>query len=259
MLSCVYLNLTYIRIFSLFLEHIACSSIFLKFSSRKVYLMQALSDSNIIQRIAIQVRAFHENDTTGHDWWHIWRVWNLARHIAQSEGANMLQVELAALLHDMDDHKMAQSDGMNLPNARKVLHDCNVDNKLIEKVVEIIKQVSFKGAGVDTTPTSIEACVVQDADRLDAIGAIGIARAFAYGGSKQRELYNPNEAPNMHGTFTEYKTSKGNTLNHFYEKLLLLKDRLNTQSARELADGRHRYMQGFVEQFLGEWNLEDKP
>lgn len=221
--------------------------------------MQVLDDSSMVQQVARRVEAFHEVDTTGHDWRHIWRVWNLARHIAQRESANMLQVELAALLHDMDDHKMAQSDGENLPNARKVLHDCNVDNRLIESVVQIIKQVSFKGAGVDTTPTSAEACVVQDADRLDAIGAIGIARAFAYGGSKHRELYNPNEEPSMHGTFAEYKSSKGNTLNHFYEKLLLLKERLNTQSARELADGRHRYMEGFVEQFLGEWNLEDKP
>lgn len=221
--------------------------------------MESISSDEVIKNVASKVKAFHEGDTTGHDWWHIWRVWNLARHIAQLEGADMLQVELAALLHDMDDHKMAHSDGENLPNARKVLLDCNVDNDLVASVVEIIKQVSFKGAGVDTTPTSLEACVVQDADRLDAIGAIGIARAFAYGGSKHRELYNPNEGPNMHSTFAEYKKSKGNTLNHFYEKLLLLKDRLNTPAARELAISRHSYMLGFVEQFLGEWNLEDKP
>ncbi len=221
--------------------------------------MESISLDEVIKSVASQVKAFHKDDTTGHDWWHVWRVWNLARHIAQRESADMLQVELAALLHDMDDHKMAHSDGENLPNARKVLLDSNVEHSLVDSVLAIIKQVSFKGAGVDTTPTSLEACVVQDADRLDAIGAIGIARAFAYGGSKQRELYNPNEEPNMHGTFAEYKNSKGNTLNHFYEKLFLLKDRLNTPAARELAISRHSYMQEFVEQFLGEWNLEDKP
>jgi uncharacterized protein len=221
--------------------------------------MQVLRDSSMVQQVARQVEVFHNGDTTGHDWWHVWRVWNLARHIAQRESADMLQVELAALLHDMDDHKMAHSDGENLPNARKVLLDSNVEHSLVVSVLAIIKQVSFKGAGVDTTPTSLEACVVQDADRLDAIGAIGVARAFAYGGSKQRELYNPNEKPSMHSTFSEYKNSKGNTLNHFYEKLFLLKDRLNTPAARELAISRHSYMQGFVEQFLDEWNLEDKP
>jgi len=221
--------------------------------------MESISSDEVIKNVASKVKAFHDDDTTGHDWWHIWRVWNLARRIGEREDANMLQVELAALLHDMDDHKMAHSDGENLPNARKVLLDCNVEHTLLDGVLTIIKQVSFKGAGVDTTPTSLEACVVQDADRLDAIGAIGIARAFAYGGSKHRELYNPNEGPSMHSTFSEYKNSKGNTLNHFYEKLLLLKDRLNTPAAQELAISRHSYMLGFVEQFLGEWNLDDKP
>jgi uncharacterized protein len=219
--------------------------------------MQSLSSDRVIERVAIPVRAFHENDTTGHDWWHIWRVLSLAKQIAQREGANMLQVELAALLHDMDDHKIAQSDEENLPNARSVLHACNVDDEIIEPVLAIIKQVSFKGAGVDTTPTSLEASVVQDADRLDAIGAVGVARAFAYGGSKHREMYNPNELPILHGSFDEYKKSKGCTLNHFHEKLFLLKDRLNTQTAKDIAAVRHKYMVGFVEQFLVEWNVKD--
>ena len=121
----------------------------------------------------------------------------------------------------------------------------------------MIKQVSFKGAGVDTTPTSLEACVVQDADRLDAIGAIGIARAFAYGGSKNRELFNPEEQPNLHGSFHEYKNSKGSTLNHFYEKLLLLKDRMNTPTAKTIAEERHEFMVEFVERFLNEFNVSD--
>lgn len=219
--------------------------------------MQVIGDNNFVQQVAIHVVAFHKGDTTGHDWWHVWRVWNLAKRIAQREGANMLVVELSALLHDTDDHKLANADGENLPNARKILLACKADNNLVDKVVGVIKQVSFKGAGVDTTPTSIEACVVQDADRLDAIGAIGVARAFAYGGSKHRELYNPNQKPVQHSSFDEYKSAKGTTLNHFYEKLLLLKNRLNTQTAKDLASARHKYMQGFVEQFLVEWNLDD--
>ncbi len=202
-------------------------------------------------------KQFHSSDTTGHDWWHVWRVWNLAKHIAQREGANILEVELAALLHDMDDHKIDGADGENLPNARKTLLQLNVDAELVEKVIGIIKQVSFKGANVDTTPSSLEACVVQDADRLDAIGAIGVARAFAYGGSKNREIYNPEEKPTLHGSFEDYKSSKGSTLNHFYEKLLLLKDKLNTNTAKEIAIERHSYMVRFVEQFLDEWNLKD--
>jgi uncharacterized protein len=214
-----------------------------------------LEEYSLIEEASSLAQQFHTSDTTGHDWWHVWRVWNLAKYIAQRESANLLEVELAALLHDMDDHKIDGSDGENLPNARHALLKLNVDADLAEKVIGIIKEVSFKGAKVDTVPTSLEACVVQDADRLDAIGAIGIARAFAYGGSKNRPLYDPNSKPEMHSSFEEYKNSKGNTLNHFYEKLLLLKDKLNTYTAKEIATDRHRYMEQFVEQFLGEWNL----
>jgi len=128
---------------------------------------------------------------------------------------------------------------------------------LAKKVNEIVKQVSFKGAGTDTTPTSFEACVVQDADRLDAIGAIGIARAFAYGGSKKHSLFNPDEKPQLHSSFEEYKNYKGSTLNHFYEKLFLLKDRMNTNTAKAIAEQRHRYMEDFVERFLADWNLHN--
>jgi uncharacterized protein len=210
---------------------------------------------NPIDGAAEVARDFHCNDSSGHDWWHVWRVWNLAKHIAQREGANLLEVELAALLHDMDDHKIAGADVENFPNARRTLQKLNIVPELEERVIGIIKEVSFKGANVDTTPTSIEACVVQDADRLDAIGAIGIARAFAYGGSKNRPLYDPDSNPEMHSSFEEYKSSKGNTLNHFYEKLLLLKNKLNTNTAKGIAVERHRYMEQFVERFLDEWNL----
>ncbi len=213
----------------------------------------------LVSQVAAIAKSFHCDDTTGHDWWHVYRVWNLARQIAQREGANIMVVELAALLHDMDDHKIAGADSDSLPNARQTLKSIYASTELEEEVIGVIKQVSFKGAGVDTTPTSLEACVVQDADRLDAIGAIGIARAFAYGGSKNRELFNPDEQPNLHGSFHEYKNSKGSTLNHFYEKLLLLKDRVNTKTAKEIAADRHRLMEEFVANFLSEWNFSSLP
>jgi uncharacterized protein len=211
--------------------------------------------SEIVSKVAAIAKAFHTNDTTGHDWWHVYRVWNLAQQIAQREGANRLVVELAALLHDMDDHKIVGADSDSLPNARQTLRSIDASPELEDKIIGVIKQVSYKGAGVDTTPTSIEACVVQDADRLDAIGAIGIARAFAYGGSKNRELFNPEEQPNFHGSFHEYKNSKGSTLNHFYEKLLLLKDRMNTNTAKTIAEERHGFMVEFVERFLTEFSV----
>ena len=216
-----------------------------------------MENSELVKRVATLARNFHLSDTTGHDWWHIYRVWNLSKYIAQHENADALVVEVAALLHDMDDHKIPGADAKNFPNARNTLLSLNADSLLVEKVVEVISQVSFKGAGVDTTPTSLEACVVQDADRIDAIGAIGVARAFAYGGSKNRELYNPEIQPILHNSFEEYKSSKGSTLNHFYEKLLLLIDLLNTNTAKQIAQQRHAYMQQFVEQFLDEWNMRD--
>jgi len=195
-----------------------------------------------------------EGDSTGHDWWHIYRVVKLALRIGEQENTNIELVEIAALMHDLDDWKLS-SDSENYPNARKLLKENNFDQSTIDRVIEIVEQVSFKGAGVDTTPRSIEAKVVQDADRLDAIGAIGVARAFAFGGSKGRPLYAPEVEPQMHQSFEEYKQSKGHTINHFYEKLLLLKDRLNTNTAKEIATERHKFMQLFLDQFYKEWNV----
>lgn len=214
-------------------------------------------NQEIVDKVSFSSRQFHSSDTTGHDWWHVYRVWQMARHIAQREDAEIFLVELAALLHDMDDHKIDGADAVNFPNARQTLLSVNVDSVTTERVIAIISEVSFKGAKVNTTPTTLEACVVQDADRLDAIGAIGIARAFAYGGSKNRLLFDPEVKPEMHSTFEQYRNSKGSTLNHFYEKLLLIKDMLNTQTAKSIASNRHSYMEMFVEQFLDEWNLDD--
>jgi uncharacterized protein len=210
----------------------------------------------MINKIAKSVEELCQHDSSGHDWWHIYRVWNLAKLMSKKEAVDLHLVELAALLHDLDDWKLSDKNQEDLPNARRLLAENNVSKDIIEKVVVIINEVSFKGAGVETRPTSTEAMVVQDADRLDAIGAIGIARTFAYGGFKNQPLHLPNAKPIFHKNFEEYKNTRTSTINHFYEKLLLLKGRLNTDTAKELAIQRHKFMEQFLEQFYAEWNLE---
>lgn len=210
------------------------------------------------EKLYADVRSHCENEASGHDWWHIQRVVTLAKHIAASEHANAKTVEVAAVLHDLDDWKFS-ANADNCPNARKLLCECGFDKNQAEAIIDTIGQVSFKGAGVNTQPTSIEAMVVQDADRIDAIGAIGIARTFAYGGSKGRPMYNPDIEPQMHNNFEQYKTAQSHTINHFYEKLLLLKDRLNTPSARKIAEDRHNFMLAFLNQFYDEWNFTSTP
>ena len=214
------------------------------------------SNTKMIKKIATSVKELCQHDSSGHDWWHIHRVWNLAKLIGGKEKADLYLIELAALLHDVDDWKINSNSHESLPNARKLLLENGVSSDLIEKVVEIINQVSFKGAGVETKPTSIEAMVVQDADRLDAIGAIGVARTFAYGGYKNQPMHIPDLKPSLHNDFEEYKKTRTSTINHFYEKLLLLKDRLNTNTAKELAITRHQFMEHFLQQFYAEWNQE---
>jgi uncharacterized protein len=210
----------------------------------------------MINQIALSVKELCQHDSSGHDWWHIYRVVNLAKLIGSEENVDLHLIELAALLHDLDDWKLSTDSHESLPNARKLLAGNNVSSVLTEKVIKIINEVSFKGAGVETKPTSAEAMVVQDADRLDAIGAIGIARTFAYGGYKNQPMHIPDLKPSLHNDFEEYKRTRTSTINHFYEKLLLLKDRLNTNTAKEIAVQRHRFMEQFLEQFYAEWNLE---
>ncbi|MHC1702797.1 MAG: HD domain-containing protein [Tenuifilaceae bacterium] len=209
----------------------------------------------MISQLAKSVELACQHDSSGHDWWHIHRVWNLSQIIATKENADLNLVEIAALLHDLDDWKLTTTNGENLPVARKMLIENGASNELIEKVVVIINEVSFKGAGIETKPSTIEAMIVQDADRLDAIGAIGIARTFAYGGYKNQPIHIPDLKPTLHKDFEEYKKTRTSTINHFYEKLLLLKDRLNTNTAKELAIKRHQFMEQFLEQFYSEWNL----
>ncbi|WP_163709279.1 HD domain-containing protein [Mangrovibacterium lignilyticum] len=212
-----------------------------------------MDKSVYIQETAMYVRLQFEQDAGGHDWWHIQRVWQLARKIAQHEKADLFLVEMAALLHDLDDWKLKQP--KQETRSRKWMIKLGVDMEYIDKIEKIITEVSYKGAGVDTTPNTIEAKVVQDADRLDAMGAIGIARTFAYGGNKNRLIYNPEIKPELHIDFESYKKANAPTINHFYEKLLLLKDRMNTDYGKKMAEERHRFMKLYLDQFFKEWNL----
>jgi len=190
----------------------------------------------------------------GHDWWHIYRVWNNAKLIMKHEEVDALIVELGALLHDIADSKFYGGDEEIGPKtARDFLTSIGVEDGVIEQVENIVRHISFKGSLEGQQWMSPELAVVQDADRLDAIGAIGIARTFSYGGHKGREIYNPTIPPKLNMTKEEYKHTHAPTLNHFYEKLLLLKDRMNTETGKQIAEQRHVYMEGFLEQFHGEW------
>jgi uncharacterized protein len=208
----------------------------------------------IIQKTAEHAKQLLSGETTGHDWWHVHRVWRSAIHIGKAENADMFVVELAALLHDIADWKFHDGDEKaGSRAASKWLMTLPVDPTVIDHVCRIIDDLSFKGAGVRTSMKTREGMVVQDADRLDALGAIGIARAFAYGGHKGQEIYNPDISPTLHASFEEYKKRNGTTINHFHEKLLLLKDLMNTQTGRRMAEQRHEYLVSFIERFRMEW------
>ncbi len=217
-----------------------------------------MTHDEIISSTAEHARSVLSGDPTGHDWWHVYRVWQMARRIGRDEGTDMLVVELAALLHDIADWKFHGGDEKaGSRAARQWLEGLSLDSLLIDHVCEIIDSLSFKGAGVQTSMKTREGMVVQDADRLDALGAIGIARAFSYGGHKGRSLYDPDILPEHHATFEEYKNSTGPTINHFYEKLFLLKDLLNTETARRIAGERHAFMEEYVRRFMNEWKGEE--
>ncbi|MDQ6762409.1 MAG: HD domain-containing protein [Bacteroidota bacterium] len=191
----------------------------------------------------------------GHDWWHIERVWKNAKTIAKEENANILIVELSALLHDIADTKFHDGDeNVGPEKAKNFLQSLSLERDIAGHVENIVKNISFKGGNFQSPFYSIELAIVQDADRLDALGAIGIARAFHYGGFKNRELYNPGILPDMQMTKEAYKKSTAPTINHFYEKLLLLKNRMNTLTGKKMAEERHRFMEKYLEQFYNEWN-----
>ena len=214
-----------------------------------------MDNHQIIEKTVEFVQTTLAGAEGGHDWWHICRVWNTAKHIAKTESVDLLVVELGALLHDIADSKFHGGDEEIGPKtARAFLETLPVDEATILHVENIIRNISFRGTLETKTFTSPELSVVQDADRLDGLGAIGIARTFTYGGHKGRELYNPDIKPNLSMTKEEYKNNNGPTLNHFYEKLLLLKDLMNTETGKALALNRHRYMEQFLEQFYSEYN-----
>jgi uncharacterized protein len=214
------------------------------------------NEEQIIKTIAF-VKEQLANAEGGHDWFHIERVFNNALLISKTEQVDKLVISLAALLHDIADSKFHNGDETIGPNiARAFLFNLNVDSAVIEHVINIIENISFKGGNVSQKFHSKELEVVQDADRLDAIGAIGIARCFNYGGFKNRQLYNPDIKPNLKMTKEEYKSSTAPTINHFYEKLLLLKDKMNTKTGLKIALQRHEYMECFLKQFYNEWEAK---
>lgn len=214
-------------------------------------------NQDIINKTILFVKEKLENAEGGHDWFHIERVFKNAISIAENEICDVTIVKLGALLHDIADSKFHNGDETVGPKiAREFLEKENVDAVSILHIINIIENVSFKGGNIEKVFSSIELDIVQDADRLDAIGAIGIARTFNYGGFKNRPLYNPKIAPNLHMTKEEYKNSQAPTLNHFYEKLLLLKDKMNTETGKQIAQQRHQFMTSFLSQFYAEWDGE---
>jgi len=213
-----------------------------------------MNTNTLIDKTILFVKATLAQAEGGHDWFHIERVYKNALLIAESEKCDLEIVQLGALLHDIADSKFHNGDESIGPKtARTFLEAEKVEPTIIDHVIAIIENISFKGGKVERQFSSIELDIVQDADRLDAIGAIGIARTFNYGGFKNRALYNPEIAPNLTMTKDEYKNNEAPTINHFYEKLLLLKDKMNTQTGKQIAQDRHRYMEDFLEQFYAEW------
>jgi uncharacterized protein len=213
-----------------------------------------MNKQQIINNAEAFVKNALKNAEGGHDWFHILRVWNNAKLIAKNENVDGFIVELGALLHDIADSKFYEGDETIGPKvAREFLESQRVDDSIIVHIENIISNISFKGGNFEQQFNSPELEVIQDADRLDAIGAVGIARTFNYGGFKNRPLYNPEIAPDLNQTKEAYKNSEAPTINHFYEKLLLLKDRMNTETGKQLAADRHLYMEQFLTRFYEEW------
>jgi len=216
-----------------------------------------MEKSLIIQSVAGRVQQILDQESSGHDWWHVYRVWQMAKYIASHESADIFIVELAALLHDIADWKLHDGDDTVGPQrAREILAEFGVEQAFIDHVADIIQTMSFKGAGVVDCVKTLEGKIVQDADRLDAIGAIGVARAFAYGGYKNNPMHDLRVPVVMHGSKEAYVKHQGTTVNHSYEKLFLLKDRMNTKTARVIAEQRHEFMQQFVKAFFAEWEAQ---
>lgn len=217
-----------------------------------------MNKSDIIHATAQWVESRMSGETTGHDWWHTYRVWKTALKISKTEGGDTFIIQMAALLHDMGDHKFFGGIDKTRETAMFWIDQfagITAEEKI--HIADICEQLSYKGADVDTSMPDIEGKIVQDADRLDALGAIGIARAFAYGGKKSRMLHDPSQQPVMHNNFESYKQAKGTTINHFYEKLLLLQERMQTETGKRIAEARTSFLKLFLERFYLEWNSRD--
>ncbi|MCK4730486.1 MAG: HD domain-containing protein [Candidatus Aenigmarchaeota archaeon] len=219
-----------------------------------------MDKETIIKETEEYIKKRFKGESTGHGWWHIQRVLKMSLKIAEkekvnsSEEINLFVVQLAALLHDIADWKFNSGDDSSRPIiVKELLEKLEVDEETITQVYEIIKNIFFKGGTLQPEMKTLEGKIVLDADRLDALGAIGIARTFAYGGFRDREIYNPNMKPIKCKSFEEYKNYKGTSINHFYEKMLLLKDRMNTETGKKIAEKRHKFIENFLEEFFGEW------
>lgn len=216
-----------------------------------------VSNRLLVSRIESRVRSIFSGEGTGHDWHHIDRVRRTALSLAKVEGGDRMLIELAALLHDIADHKFHGGDTAIGPRrAAETVIECGGDAELAEAVSRIGSEISFRGAGEDTPVSSLEAAIVQDADRLDALGPIGIARTFAYGGSKGRPIHDPDRTARLHDDFSEYANSADPTIDHFHQKLLLLKDRMQTPTGRKRAEKLHAYMEDFLSAFHRQWDGE---
>jgi uncharacterized protein len=209
--------------------------------------------SKIIERALEFTKNIFENDFSGHDYFHTLRVFKMATRIATEEGAELETVQLVALLHDVDDVKLSPKTHKNKDNARKFLRENNVDENRIDEICRMIGEISYAGKD-SVVPSTIEGKCAQDADRLDAIGAIGIARAFAYGGNHKREMHNPEIKPNLDMNEEEYRKSNSTTINHFYEKLFKLTEMINTPTAKKIAEARESYMKAYIDEFMAEWD-----
>lgn len=212
-----------------------------------------MNKTEIIQKTERFIESEFRSEGSGHDWFHVDRVRKMALRIGEQEACDLFIVEMAALLHDLDDWKLNGAESQSGSKTKKWLDIIELEAEIALHILKITEEVSFKGAGIETPVQSMEAAVVQDADRLDAIGAIGIARTFTYGGHKSRLIYDPSISPVLHDDFQEYKNNTAPTINHFYEKLLLLKDRMNTETARTIAGQRHQFMSDYLSQFYEEW------
>ena len=207
---------------------------------------------NLIEQALVYVETFFAQDFSGHDYFHTLRVYNMATHIAEKERAELEIVQLAALLHDVDDRKLSPDTYAEKTNARRFLAEHGVSEETVGRICEIIGEVSYAGKD-SVVPSTLEGKCVQDADRLDAIGAIGIARAFAYGGNHNHLMHHPDLPPNMNMGKEEYFQHQSTTINHFYEKLFLLTDLMSTPTAKAIAQERERYMKAYITQFMEEW------